>query len=112
MLEDGYAYCILHHEPSLLIALSPPSLAPVLLPSVHMVLFPSCMIRESHLRGLERKGFLPPKDLLRWRLEGEGEVPHPGDDELVELASFYECGFSLPLHAFMRGLLHHYQLEI
>lgn len=77
-----------------------------------MASFPFCTIHESRLRGLEKKGFLPPKDVLWWRLEGEGEVPRPGDDEVVVLASFYERGFGLPLHPFMRGLLHHYQLEI
>jgi hypothetical protein len=39
-------------------------------------------------------------------------VPCPGDDEVVMLASFYECGFGLPLHPFMHGLLHYYQLEV
>jgi hypothetical protein len=39
-------------------------------------------------------------------------VPHPGDDEVVVLASFYERGFGLPLHPSMRGLLNYYQLEV
>jgi hypothetical protein len=40
------------------------------------------------------------------------DMPHLGDDEVVVLASFYERGFSLPLHSFVRGLLHYYLLEI
>jgi hypothetical protein len=39
-------------------------------------------------------------------------VPRPRDDEVIMLASFYERGFGLPLHLFMRGLLHYYQGEI
>lgn len=70
------------------------------------------MIHESRLRGLEKKGFLPPKNILGWRLQGEGGVLHPRDDEVVVLASFYECGFDFPLHPFMCGLLHYYELEI
>jgi hypothetical protein len=41
------------------------------------------MIREIRLYGLDKKGFLPPKDVSVWRLEGEGEVPRPEDDEVV-----------------------------
>lgn len=41
------------------------------------------MIHEIRLCGLDKKGFLPPKDVSVWRLEGKGEVPHPEDDEVV-----------------------------
>ena len=40
------------------------------------------------------------------------KCPRPRDDEVVVLASFYECEFGLPLHPFVRGLLHHYHLKI
>jgi hypothetical protein len=36
------------------------------------------------------------KKVLGCRLEGEGEVPHPGDNDVVELASFYERGLVRP----------------
>lgn len=39
-------------------------------------------------------------------------MPRPGDDELVVLASFYEREFGLPLHPFVGGLPHYYQLEV
>jgi hypothetical protein len=77
-----------------------------------MASLPSNSIRESRLHGLEKKGFNPLKDVSGWRLESEGEVPRPRDDEVAVLVSFYECGFSLPLHPFVRGLLHYYQLEV
>jgi hypothetical protein len=39
-------------------------------------------------------------------------VSLPRDDEVVVLAPFYERGFGLPLHPFVRGLLFFYGLEI
>jgi hypothetical protein len=84
---------------------SPPSLrslsdiAPLCLPSLFpapMASFPACSIWESHLLGLVKKGYIPVKEVLGCRLEGEGEVPHPGDDEVVELASFYERSLACP----------------
>jgi hypothetical protein len=77
-----------------------------------MVSFPTCSIRDSRLFGQERKGFLPPTEVSRWRLEKEGDVSLPQDDEVVMIAPFYECGFELPLHSFVRGLLFFYGLEI
>jgi hypothetical protein len=65
-----------------------------------MALFLSSMIRENCLHGLEKKGFLPSMDVLGWRMEGKGEVPHPGDDEVVVHASFYERGYDLSFHPF------------
>jgi hypothetical protein len=61
---------------------------------------------------LEKKGFIPSREASGWMLESEDEMPHPRDDEMVMLASFYGCGFDLPLHPFVRGLLHYYQLEV
>jgi hypothetical protein len=71
--------------------------------AMRMVSFPVCLIQESHLLGLEKKGFIPSREVLGWRLEGEGEVPHPGDDEVVMLASLYEHRLGLPLHPITVG---------
>jgi hypothetical protein len=73
---------------------------------------PSLLDPGSRLLGLEKKAFIPPKEVSRWRLEVEGKVPHPSDDEVVMLVSFYEREFVLPLHPFVCGLLHDYQLKI
>jgi hypothetical protein len=70
-----------------------------------MVSFPVSLIRESRLLCLEKKGFIPSREASEWRLESEGEVPCPGDSEVVMLASFYERGFDLPLHHFVCVLL-------
>jgi hypothetical protein len=77
-----------------------------------MASFLACSIQESRLLGLEKKGFIPTKEVSGWRLKGEGEVPHPRDDEMVVLTSFCECSFGLPLHPFVRGILYYYQTKI
>jgi hypothetical protein len=77
-----------------------------------IVLFLACSIWESCLLGLQKKGFILMKEVSRWRLEGEGKVLHPRHNEVVVLAFFYEHGFGRPLHPFVRGILHYYQLEI
>jgi hypothetical protein len=43
-------------------------------------------------------------------LEKEGDVSCPQDDEVVVLTPFYEHGFDLPMHPFVRGLLFFYEL--
>jgi hypothetical protein len=77
-----------------------------------MVSFPANSIQEIRLHGLEKKGFIPSKDVSGWRPENKGDVGRRADDEVVVLASFYEPRFGLPLHPFVRGLLHYYQLEL
>jgi hypothetical protein len=83
-----------------------------LVSTARMASFPVSLIRESRLLGLEKTGFIPSREASRWRLESEGEVPSPRDDKVVMLASFYERRFGLPLHQFVCGLLHFYQLEV
>jgi hypothetical protein len=74
--------------------------------------FPLCSITQSRLKDLERKGFVPLKSVLGWRLEEEGGALAWHDDEVVVLASFYERDFRLPLHSFVRGLLFYYNIEL
>lgn len=73
------------------------------LPLALMASFLVSSIQESHLLGLEKKGFILMKEVSGWGLESEGEVPRLGDDEVVMPASFYERGFGLPLHPFCAG---------
>jgi hypothetical protein len=104
VLKVGFTYRILALEPLLPFSLRShlatcsfllcllASLCPSSLPTARMVSFPFSLIRESHLLGLEKKGFIPSREASGWRLESEGEVPRPEDDEVVVLESFYECG--------------------
>jgi hypothetical protein len=66
-----------------------------------MASFPACSIRDNRFLDMERKGFLPHKELSRSRFDKDGDVPLPRDDELVVLAPFYEREFRLPLHPFV-----------
>ena len=58
-------------------------------------------------------------DLLRWRTEAiewlvpdrEG-APAPPDGFVVSFAPFHERGLAIPPYPFVRGLLHHYQIEL
>lgn len=60
-----------------------------------MASFPFCSILRDHAKG-EKKGFLDPVEVLRWRSEQDGRLPKPRDDEVVILASFCEYDFSHP----------------
>lgn len=115
MLGFGFAYRILALEPLLLFLPSKPSgcvcflvVLPCLLVPVQ---FAHCLHGvvpcfpdpgESSL-ALEKKGLIPSREASGWRLKSEAEVPRPRDNEVVMLMSFYECGFGLPLHPFVRG---------
>ncbi|KAJ1262321.1 hypothetical protein BS78_09G097600 [Paspalum vaginatum] len=77
-----------------------------------MASFPICTTSQGRVLSLERKGFLPPQAESGWRLEDIGRAPDPHGDEVVVLVPFYEHGFGLPLHPFVRGLLFFYGLEI
>lgn len=111
MLGSVYAYHTL-----VLCPLNPPRsfflLAPFYLaPRTHGVIL-SLFDPRKPPPGPREKGFIPPKEVSGWRLESDGEVPHPRNDEVIVLVSFYERRFGLCLHPFMRGLLHYYQLEV
>ncbi|WVZ84997.1 hypothetical protein U9M48_031962 [Paspalum notatum var. saurae] len=74
--------------------------------------FPRCTTLQTCMSILEKKGFLPRQPESGWRLGNIGGAPSPRGDKVVVLAPFYERGFGLPLHPFMRGLLFFYGLEI
>ena len=67
---------------------------------------------RTRLAILEKKGFLPSRVVSGSRLPELGSLPDPRGNEIVVLAPFYERGFGLPLHPFVRGLLFFYGLEI
>jgi hypothetical protein len=71
-------------------------------PCIHGLLL-ACLFHRSHVLGLKKRGFLPLVEDSGWWLEDEGEVPWSWDGVVVVLASFYECGFRLPVRPFVRG---------
>ena len=46
------------------------------------------------------------------RVPGNEAVPRPWADERVCFATYMQRGLSLPVHAFLRGLLHAYGLQL
>lgn len=48
----------------------------------------------------------------QWRKPGDEIVPEPRDGERVVYVDHIKRGFSLPLHAFVRGLLYVYGLQV
>ena len=58
----------------------------------------SSTVRESVLKALVAKGFLPPKEVAHWRVPGKEEFPQPRPDEVVSFLTFYERGLGYPVH--------------
>jgi hypothetical protein len=55
---------------------------------------------------------LRPKAEVEWRAVAGEQFPSEDVKEQVVFASFFECGFNLPVGDFFRGLLYYYQLEL
>ena len=65
------------------------------------------------MEGLIKKGLLCPLTQAReWIIPYSTWEPHPPAGYVVSLVPFHECGFAMPLHRFLRGLLHHYKAEL
>jgi hypothetical protein len=67
---------------------------------------------ESEIWKLVRNHFLPDREVLRWRLANEEDIPTPNTNEIVVLSSFFQHGFGIPTCEFLYGLLHHYEIEL
>ena len=65
--------------------------------------------RGADLRRLEKEGFVAAGDV---RLPGNEAMPQPRPDERVCFAAYMQRGLSLPVHGFLRGLLHVYGLQL
>ena len=65
--------------------------------------------RTVDLNKLEREGFVAAGEA---RVPGNEAVPRPQPEERVCFAAFMQRGLSLPVHAFLRGLLHVYGLQL
>lgn len=72
------------------------------------------MVTTSELESLAANGLLPPHDLCAWRAPSAKMEPFPLPDtnEQVVMVSLFEWGLGLPVHDFLRGLLHHYGAQL
>jgi hypothetical protein len=64
------------------------------------------------LKSFVVKGFLPPKEVVHWRVPRREESPQPCPDEVVSFLTFHEHGLGYPTHWFLRGLLNEWGLEL
>lgn len=61
------------------------------------------------LQALEKEGQISAR---QWRKPGDQIVPEPRDSERMVFLDHVKRGFSLPLHAFVRGLLYVYGRQV
>ena len=65
------------------------------------------------MEGLIRRGLLRARTSTEeWLLPGEEEMSSPPDSCVVLFSHFHECGFTIPAHKFLWGLLHYYKIKL
>ena len=69
-------------------------------------------MRESVLKAIVVKGFLPSKEVVHWRALGREEFPQPWPDKVVSFLTFHERGLGYPAHWFLCRLLNEWGLEL
>jgi hypothetical protein len=67
---------------------------------------------EAKILALVDSGLLRPKVEVERKVAAGEEFPTEDVKEQVVFASFFECGFNLPMGDFFRGLLYYYKLEM
>jgi hypothetical protein len=71
------------------------------------------IVEESQLQDFAAKGLRPPKAVAHWRAPPvEHEEPMPEDGKIMSFLTFHECGLGCPVHPFLLGLLHKWELEL
>ena len=70
-------------------------------------------VTHARVDGLVKRGLLRGRtEVVEWLVLGHEEVSSLPNDYVVSFAPFHERGFMIPPHPFLRGLLHHYQIEL
>jgi hypothetical protein len=80
--------------------------------SSHSHPFQPSVADENEIHKLVTSHFLPDHTVLQWRPAASQDIPTPNTNKIVVFASFFQRGFGLPVYNFLRGLLHHYQIEL
>jgi hypothetical protein len=78
----------------------------------HLGMFKPSSTDEGELLKLIENHLLPNRAILQWRPTKDEDIPTPNTNEIVVSTSFLQCGFGLPSCDFLRGLLHHYKIEL
>jgi hypothetical protein len=64
------------------------------------------------MQNLVSQGFTMAVELVTCRVPMDPVSPMPAEGYVVSFMTFYERGFGVPSHRFLRLLLHHYRLEL
>jgi hypothetical protein len=70
------------------------------------------MMTEANIQALVDRRLLRPKAKVEWRAATGEQFSSEDVKEQVIFASFFKCGFDLPVGDFFRGLLYYYNLEL
>lgn len=65
------------------------------------------LVEQVRLDALVSRGLLHERT---YRLPGPEDIPEPSAGFLVSFVHFHECGFVMPPHRILVGLLHHYKI--
>jgi hypothetical protein len=65
-----------------------------------------------HLQNLVSQGFTIAMEVVTCCVPVDPVSPVPAEGYVVSFMAFYERGFGVPSHRFLRSLLHHYRLEL
>jgi hypothetical protein len=69
-------------------------------------------VASGHLQKLDRHGFVMAAELAACHVSEDLVLPVPTEGYVVSFVAFYEQGFDMPPHWFLRSLLQHYDLEL
>jgi hypothetical protein len=65
------------------------------------------------MEGLIKHSILRARtEVMEWLMPGCEEAPASLDGYIMSFAPFHEHGLMIPPHRFLRGLLHHYKIEL
>ena len=70
-------------------------------------------VTHARIEGLVKRGLLCGRtEAVEWLVLGHEEASAPPDGYVMSFVPFHERGLMIPPHPFLRGLLHHYQIEL
>jgi hypothetical protein len=67
---------------------------------------------EVALNALVVHGVLPDRTTAGWRPAFDEEFPMAHTDELVVFKDYFFCGFGIPIHPFLHGLIGYYGVSL
>ena len=70
-------------------------------------------VLHARMDGLDKKGLLRARTaVMEWIVPCGEDVLSPTNGYVISFIPFHQRGFTTPPHCFLRGLLHHYGIEL